>query len=395
MAFGIRLPDIVGLFTDTILGGSMDGGSFTVQELTGEQRVVVLRGRAKPYRPLAFASSMRTKNTWYQGNPVSTQQVLGPELDPTTVEGKWKDRFIAGAEADGGEGAILVNNDPDAVQSADAAVALFESIRSGGNAVRVVWGSRVREGILVFFKADYDRQQDIAWTMEFEWHSEGQQEVRAVEIPTNRDDLLNGMNSLDDILGFSPEDVAQAFNAQLLDTIQTTRAAVGDMFGVLRAANTVVSTPASVAGGVSAAAESIRLELTEEIGRLTENPVFSTPDSAVMFAVSPSSVMLVEAYRRTTARRAASVRCDALNLDRQERAVPVIQVVPVPQDTSLYTLSVRYYGTPDFANFLADANDLTSKVVPAGFQLRIPPKPAGGQVGPDGADVVGTGGLIC
>ncbi len=386
MPFGLRVPDIAGIFTDTVLGdGGNEAPAMIITELSGERRRILLLGRGLPYRPIAWGGNMRVKTTWYQGNPVATQQVLGPDLDPTVMEGKWKDRFMFGAEVGNGAftNAITVNDDPQAVRSAEEAVALFHDLRRSGNKLRVVWGPETREGILVFFEAKYDRLQDVAWSAEFEWSSEGESETRAIEEPVGSDDLLGSINSLDDLLGFSPEDVAKQFNAQLLDSVESMREATGSIFGALRAVNTVLGTPQSVVGSISSAANSIRLEATEEIQRLRESPVVGA-DGAMEVALRASSLMSVEAFRRTAASQVAGVRQLALEIDRQtqQQAVPdPVQVVAVPQATSLYTLSNRFYGTPDFASFLARANGLTSAIAPSGFQLRVPPKPVG-----DGAD---------
>lgn len=383
MPFGIDLPDIVGLFTDDELSTRNPGApSFQIQELEGSRRLIELRGRALPYRGVAWGGRTRTKNTWYQGNPVATQQVLGPELMPTVAEGMWKDRFMFGAEV-GDESQILVNDDPSVVRTAEAAVALFEELQQSGNSLKVIWGPQVRTGILIEFTPTYQRTQDVNWRMEFEWRGREEVEPRAAQVPVGADDLLNGINGLDDILGFSPEDIARAFNAQLLNTVQQVRGKVGIMFEALRTVEAVVNMPQSTLGAIQSAADSIRLELTEEIARLTESPIMATV-GGVSVSARPAALLLAESYRRTTARRAADVRSTNLAVARQtqERATPAqIQIIAVPQDSSLYQLSSRFYGTPDFAGFLARNNGLSSAVVPAGFQLRVPPKPAQGDDG--------------
>lgn len=376
--FGLRLPDPAGLLTDTILGEQgANAPAVVIIELTGEQRTIELRGRALPYRLVGWGMSMRTKITWYQGNPIATQQVLGPELPNTVMEGMWKDRFMRGAEAND-QAAILVNGDPNTVRTAEDAVALFYELCQSGNDLKVIWSAEVRTGVLVDFLPTYERPQDIQWRLEFEWTGRNEGSNRPFQEPITSEDLLASINSLDDILGFSPEDVTRAFNAQLLSTVDSVRERVGEVFEVLRTVEAAVSLPGAVVGKILAAVESIRLELTEEIGRLTESAI-AGGDEPVSVTVRPDALFRVEAYRRTTARRAAGVRSSSFELGRQtqERATPrQVQIVFVKEDSSLYALSSRFYGTPDYATFLASANGLTSAIAPAGFQLRVPPRPA-------------------
>src|SRR5262245_24990140 len=76
--------------------------SFTIEELSTEDvrknRVVRLIGRALPYRPITFSGTMRHDITWYPGNPEATIQVLGAAEDPTTINGRWSDRWLGSEE---------------------------------------------------------------------------------------------------------------------------------------------------------------------------------------------------------------------------------------------------------------------------------------------------------
>lgn len=378
--FGLRTPDVVGIFTDTVIGEVNPGApALTITELTGAQRTIVLRNRALPYAPVSWSGRMRTKLTWYQGNPVATQQVLGPELDNTTMSGKWKDRFMFGAEV-GNASAILVNGSPDEVRSAEQAVALFEEIRRSGNTLRVTWGPETRTGILVFFDAKYDRLEDCSWSAEFEWNSKGESEIRTVTEPVGATDLLADMNSLDDLLGFSPEDVAAAFNAQVLDSIDSVRELTGELFSALRAIETAVSVPGAVVGKVLSTAESIRLELTEEIQRFTESSV-AGEDEGVSVTARAAEMLTIEGYRRSMGQRASAHRATSLEIARQVelRSKPTeVAIITMPENTTLYSVSLAYYGTPDFASFLARVNGLPGALVAGGTQLRIPPRPPAG-----------------
>jgi hypothetical protein len=389
MGFGLDIPspaDI--LFGQELSSGGLKSPPFIIEELTGQRRSVTLKERALPYRPVAWTSRMRTKLTWYPGSANATQQVLGPEEAPTTVEGMWKDRFI--------QGAVLVNGDPLQIRSAEQCARLFYDLCKSGNVLRVVWGTEVRIGVLKEFSANWDRFQDLSWHCEFEW-SGRDDSVRERAVKTPLQNPLDKMNALDDLLAFGPLDVVTRFQASLIDVVDQLRDQVGQLFDYVRAINALKSSPQTLLGALAAVVNSIRLETTEEIARLTETPTWGvdkeTLDALTAKGVSgsPSATARVaallsnERFGKEVARSMAALRSSCIDTlrDQEERAVPPeIALITMPEDTSLYALSSRFYGTPDLADFLARANGIKGTlVVPAGSQLRIPPRPAPGAEG--------------
>jgi hypothetical protein len=166
----------------------MDATSFTITELTGAQRQLVLQGRAMPYKPLTMKGTMRAEFTWYPGNTTASVQMLGSKEEPTTVSGKWKDRFIASSN----EFFSLVTPTGIALQTAGAAsqgavgqalastqdiVKTVDSIRRAGQLLRVTWGDVIREGILTSFTVTWERQDVASWEMEFTWISQGETQI--------------------------------------------------------------------------------------------------------------------------------------------------------------------------------------------------------------------------
>lgn len=138
-----------------------DHTDFVIEVLEGRQAglEVPLNGRTAPYRSagggsISFGGSQRVKTVWPQGNPVATQLVFGPTIDPTTINGVWSDRYI------GADGAI------DLVET-------FEDIRDRGAQVRVSWSTREWVGVIKSFVwrpgVPTGGLADIAWTMTFEW----------------------------------------------------------------------------------------------------------------------------------------------------------------------------------------------------------------------------------
>jgi len=154
----------------------MAGPAFRITELDGQRRAIVLSGRALPYRPLKFQGTQQLEQTWYPGYDRATVQVLGPHEENTTINGMWKDRFLAQtirglSTADttvtGGDAKL----DGFAVTRAVQLVDLFDRVRRAGSQLDVVWGSVTRRGYLRSFSHTWTTEHDCEWEMEFLWSS--------------------------------------------------------------------------------------------------------------------------------------------------------------------------------------------------------------------------------
>lgn len=122
-----------------------------------------LIGTMLPFRGVSFPTKMRSKTTYYPGNPVGTQQVFGVTKEPTTITGVWYDAAL-------GDG------------NARALVKRIEYVVEHGFPVEVRWGGGatggysdvaiVRRGIIKSIDPKFEIPQIIPWTIEFEWKGE-------------------------------------------------------------------------------------------------------------------------------------------------------------------------------------------------------------------------------
>lgn len=161
------------------------GSSFGIRELTGQGRNVVLTGRGLPYRPIELHTKQRVDTKWYPGYPEATATILGSQEEPTTINGMWKDRFIATTGASGApvQGQsdvfpITVNDTP--VPDVGAAVALLDDITRKGQAVEVTWINITRVGHITDFVTRWQNSHDVEWEITFEWTSRGEPTAPAV-----------------------------------------------------------------------------------------------------------------------------------------------------------------------------------------------------------------------
>jgi hypothetical protein len=152
----MALPDSQATsFSIKLLEGNLGDDGRTTQ--------IDLIGTMLPFRGVSFPTKMRSKTTYYTGNPVGTQQVFGATKDPTTITGVWYDAALGNGNA-----RALVNR--------------IEYVVNHGFPVEVRWGggatggyndvSVVRRGIIKSIDPKYEIPQIVPWTIEFEWKGE-------------------------------------------------------------------------------------------------------------------------------------------------------------------------------------------------------------------------------
>lgn len=349
-------------------------GRFSIVELTGQLRQIELLGRALPYQRVAFGGSTNSKLTFYPGNPSGTMQVLASSLEPTVIQGMWKDRFVPGqVEAVGFDGLS-----PGDTATASLIVQAFEELRRSGQRLRVQWYNVVREGILSRFTPTWIRPQDVEWEAEFTWFQENVEAPRAGdEPPDDRPALRRSMDENDRAFRSTrSRSVSSGFRAALGTLIRSERVQLAQMFSALNAISLTLPGPivdlSGPVGGLAAAASTIRDEAERALVLLTDLPY-----TEATIVDSVLGVLSAESWRRTVGLTQDGLAASATRvaLREAERNVGALgQTVVVPGDTTLRMLSLRYYGTSDSWQIIADANGLTDSLVRAGTTIYIPPQ---------------------
>lgn len=168
-----------------------DVSPVTIEQITGEKRVMVFKGRSLPYQGLPLGIEIRTKQTWLPANPVSNQQVLGSTRPNTVIRGMWKDRYLVQGEnsvqliqfpqiSGGGlpqsgvssGGSFATTNTFPGVQQAQLSRVVVDALdlmASEQQKVRFQWDQYVRYGIIKRFIPTWIRINDVEWELEFEW----------------------------------------------------------------------------------------------------------------------------------------------------------------------------------------------------------------------------------
>lgn len=242
-----------------------DPPNLYVRELTGDRHVLELSGRALPYRPISFEGAMRAEFSWYPGSPQASVQVLGAEEKGTTINGKWKDRFLRVESLFGvgfAGGSAIATLDGNRIADVRSLVKAVDAFRRRGQLVELSWGDVIRVGLLRRFRQTWLRTGDVEWEMEFEWAAQEDTFLPIMFGPDfNLADVYNAVNdavqAVKDVVDavFAIVDGVKNAISGALALIEGAVAAIGD--AVEKAAGAILS-PLEAAKIVLASVQTVK-----------------------------------------------------------------------------------------------------------------------------------------
>jgi hypothetical protein len=371
---------------------------FTIKILEGRDKgtVISLSGRALPYRGTTWETEQRIKTTYYPGNPVGTQQVMGPIDKNTVINGQWKDTFL-------GDG--ISRN----------LVTTFDGLLRSGASVEVSWGAYknpvtgdlessqelgviTRIGMVKRFKTSYDRTvQEVSWEAEFEWR--GRDDVSVVPI----EDTAVDENSIM-YLGLELNDLLGVLNSWRYGPLMTLMKLPGLISAALDGVESTINSAHDALEAASVAVKRLT-DLPTSIIERVEGIAFSVASMKSILDHTLNSVSMPMQHPKDTAlgywnavlaigdvfESSDKAGESASNLARTmgDHRVPVVraEVWPVP-GTDLRDLAYEFYGDADLWYVIADYNNLPSSAVPMppngvtdfrGAPIKIPSRAQGAQ----------------
>lgn len=368
------------------------GQPFRIKIIEGpfDGRVIELDGRALPYRGVVYESEQREKTTYYTGNPVATQQILGPIDKPTTINGIWKDIFLG----NGG---------------ARALVDIFDGLMRSGFSVEVSWGSNtvssdpafVRLGIIKRFKHTYDRPQDIGWEIEFAFR--GRDEASASpfmvisSIREGFDEVKFKFENIRFLLeAFRDSNQAKIFGLPqfITDAIDDTEDALIGVIEFLDATSDAIQGNTDIPGNLIERARTLfDLGVASILNFAAALGAFATTDLTVKWISGDKAIewldtkMTLFEMAKTMDDAAETAINASTALARQQRPEIVAEVQPIA-GTDLRELANTFYGDPELWWVIADYNNLSSSKVPElpdgpsdrsveSYTIKVPQRPQG------------------
>lgn len=343
--------------------------NFVVEILEGPlagQRLE-LGGRSLPYRAgsggsISFGGDQRSKLTWYPGNPTATQNVFGPTLQPTTINGTWKERYLG----------------------QDVPIDLFENfdvLRKTGVQVRVRWEAIVRIGIVktvkIFPGDPTGGLTDFRWEIVFEWSAENvttPRKINARDISL-RDGLANTATDLDSLqvgssgfiekygrfLGAENLEFA-ADGLSLREQIELIRTSFKLLSNAAVTLADAVSIPANAADGALSA-----LGQAKNTAAATAAILANIPPNRAVFDDSVPTTLSFELDKRAVIEEALALLPPAyeqqLRMNALARPQTFVKVV-AHHGSDLRALAVTYFGDADKWDRIAKANGLETSIIP-------------------------------
>jgi len=394
-----------------------------VEELAGQKRRVELHGAGLPHQGVAWKTEQKLVTAWYPGNPQeATQQVFGPREVPVSWEGEWH-RTLLGRNPckyseGGGNSSSVVN--PTTLRD------LFDSIFYSGQRLRVTWVAEdylgqefnlVREGRCKTWEFPHTRLEDIKWKFEWEWQSRGGTVQKVV---ATRDD--EEASSISKYLSYAEQCyTAVNFNAinayakglkkstsfltlGQLEALANAPMAIADSFGravrqqvnslrrVADMANKFRAVPYSVANSLLSVARNttyICNQYCDTMSRMppeaytTKHNVADLTRSAKYFGSTigtgrelarQSQVMAVSAQTQISQMGGARNEAVRRTATQNTTSRTILGVHVVKQGDTAYSISKKWYGTPDHAIDILRTNKikLTTVRLPPGKPLVIP-----------------------
>lgn len=374
----------------------------TIAEVTGPLRSVILRGRSLPYRGVAWEGEQRVEIKWFPGSPVAQSQVLGTTLLQTQMEGVWKDAFLAspdsrailtnfapvgpagtpGARVVGGQSFTSSGAVPGQLGFAERARVLrdaVDQIQRSGQLLRVEWGSMVRYGHLKRARFTHDREEDIAWELEFAWTGTALAAPKPSRPPILAPNTL--LATMAQALSVAQAALANAQALSGLPAIQGGLASVVSLvtsyLSALEGLARLAFLPVQILGGLQQQLTQIRLAALSLAKLVRGIPAAYKSKGA---GGSPRDVNLAQEAQGAVLRNL--LQLGLLSAEQYAELTKLTRggikgYAVVSAAETLRDLSTRYYGTPNSWTQIASANGIKTSSPPAGTVVVIPQLPNG------------------
>lgn len=351
-----------------------------IEQLTGPRRSIRLIGRGLPYKPLVFKSNQNVEITWYPGNETATSDVIGPTLDPTSVNGIWKDKFLSNGTTKQGkaDASTPISLNGRAITTAQEAVGVFDLVRKEGQLLEVSFLNFKRRGFLTSFTFEIDNQHDIAWNAQFSWvsvdaQSDSVQYDSRKSVTDCANEARQNLNELKKIVQEKDFAVQRQFQDLLQQKLNSAESYVDQLDTAAANAASGSNAPIDTVRAAVGALNNISVSCDDLLAHIT------TAFNNVLYRQSTAQEFLdrinVDTYLRSISAQVQQLKQSA-NVNAQAYSANIrdslLATHTATDGEDLRDVSDKYYKTPFMWRTLADYNFLTSSKLSAGQIVFVP-----------------------
>lgn len=407
--------------------------SFSFKELSGQKRVLRLLDRALPHRPFKTIVRQRNDYSMLPGYAKASLTILGPEDAPTSINGRWSDKYISLSEEAADEGNAVERSfvsidsaigatgqriglgapPPNASNQLEPAV--FDNIRVNtvreltrivdtwcreGRLLEVSWDTHAWHGIIEEVQLEWDNSHDVHWTINFKWISRAEAtspSVIANELSVSSTASL--FQKLADLLGTEalppPFTMGNDLFADVTAGINRIAATTQAIADTIQSVATLVMAPANAVRQVIALSNTIASQATQLVtdlqltfvsgGQYKRQTAVNAPLAASaatrpalvepVVGLSFSQRLVVAEYCNRVAGVAKQLRYAAVLKSREFAATlerDLLSVYSARAGDDLRNLSEKFYGTPHAWRRIMVFNGFTAPELTAGQTVLIP-----------------------
>lgn len=378
--------------------------SFSIRELTGKCREVVLTGWCLPFRPVADSTKQRMKVEYYPGATEAVAQVFGPHHTDQTIGGVFLTRYMANEDhflyhegsnfntAKGGSA-------PSRVDNAERAKDILKAICKAGQEVVVNWGvepfTAENRGLVRACNFKIHQAQRIEWEVEFEWVADGLASMTP-ELPAPTPDPKSLYDKLSDLIEMAQEglnDLGDAYNEYVVQNLRKLNTTLDRVNNLVKSVAELQGKPAQFARDVLVTCQNVKQDIVDTqnamldfcahytsvgtewkalAGGMSFMPWSSTaekPDDSAD-EQTRAALLSMEVDRLLNE---SLWQANVLSVYAKSLIVPtVIDIYTAKTGDTLRKVSMVYYGTPNRWQDIADYNGITSDNLVAGDVVIIP-----------------------
>jgi len=378
--------------------------SFSIRELTGKCREVLLTGWCLPFRPVTDSMKQRMKVEYYPGATEAVAQVFGPNHTDQTVAGVFLTRYMAdedcflyheGKSFDITRGGTA----PSRVDTAERARDILKSICKAGQEVVVNWGvdpfTSQSRGLVRAANFKIHQAQRIEWEIEFEWVADGLASLTPdlPKLPPDPKSLYDKLNDFINKVQEGINDLGDAYNEYVVQNLRKLNTTLDRVNNLVQSGIGLAGKPAQFAKDVAVTCQNVKQDIVDTQSSMlnvaAQYVAVATEWQALAGGMSfmpwsstaekPDDSVDAQTKAVTTSLEASRLLNEALWQAHLISNYAIGQITPAVLDIytaktgdTLRKVSFVYYQTPNRWQDIADYNGITSDNLDAGDVLIIP-----------------------